>query len=330
VTSDQWPPPSQTVSSQARALKALSTAESTEMPPPTPELAGTPLSLRSPAGMVTIPSSPLDQFKKEDPMEKLAQMTTSLGSGGSLLSLRSPSAAPSTPLSYIPASPGGQNRSRSAGLALAGPPGPMSPHLITGGGMSPIQQAQQQPMINPNHGMPPADQPYLPNQNYIYVFDTNLANDAAESVRQGIMQNLVEFHQGLKATQSFLSRCQVEGRPSWNLPPGQQQQQRPQMLQNASFMQQQNQPRPQIRPEFVNNNNCGGPTPAQLQAKQVKMEKLRMMKEILSPENSQVAPPPPYGPPGLMPGITISRRRNPSDKIFQRYHFVLTNLIVQS
>ncbi len=59
-------------------------------------------------------------------------------------------------------------------------------------------------MVNPNdpNGMiqpPPQQQP-----NPIFVFTTNLANEAASSVIKGQMRNIIEFHRHLPGTQEFL------------------------------------------------------------------------------------------------------------------------------
>nr|ALT32086.1 putative enabled [Hypsibius dujardini] len=327
-----WPPKSQTPNSQARALSNSIKAESVEMPPPTPEPAAacTPLSMRSPGPGGPTPS-PLDQFKKEDPIEKMANMASSLngvGIGGPH-SLRPPSAAPGTPSSYIPLSPGPNlaNHLRSNLVAGGCPPGsgsmsPHPPHLMMpgggGGGMGggmplqmqmtpqpqqmmhqhPHQQQPQQP--HPNHGNPPADQPYLPNQNYIYVFDTELANYAAQDVISNRVQNIVEFHQQLPATKNFLNHFQMEGR-TFNMSP----QQRSQMM-SAGLMH--NNQRPQMRPDF--GGGGGVPSAHQQVTKDMKLQKIRQLRDQIGMGNGnpQVAPPP-YpaqgggpGPVPMMPG----------------------------
>jgi hypothetical protein len=105
----------------------------------------------------------------------------------------------------------------------------MSPHLGGGGpgpgsGMMMQQQMQhagmplpQGPAPPPDHGRPPANQPYMPQQNCIYVFDTKLANEAANAVSQQTAQDIIQYHRRQEETTRFLTRCQMEGR-TWDTP----------------------------------------------------------------------------------------------------------------
>lgn len=49
------------------------------------------------------------------------------------------------------------------------------------------------------------DSPFLQTNNQVFVFTTQLANDAAEAVMKGEQPNIVEYHKSLPSTAQYLS-----------------------------------------------------------------------------------------------------------------------------
>ncbi|GAU87971.1 hypothetical protein RvY_00748 [Ramazzottius varieornatus] len=226
----EWPPQVPTpngsdkqsiMDSQVRSVKSESGFFS-DMPPPTPERCSsasitmtsqpnTPgmaqqSSRRSPASaisasaqqnQITIPNSP-SLIKSEDPMDKLAQMTSSLGSGnsfGSVGSQRSPAAisAPNTP-GYAPSSMQSMHGAPSPAGSMHGPfPGhhPQQQHAMMAQQM-PQQQQLQAPIIDKAQQIP--DQPYMQQQSLVYVYTTAQANEAADMLSKGLIRKIGEYH----------------------------------------------------------------------------------------------------------------------------------------
>lgn len=61
----------------------------------------------------------------------------------------------------------------------------------------------------PSHGMtkpPPMDSQYMQHQSQIFVFNTAMANQAAESVDTGQFESIIEFHLSYPHTKNFLEK----------------------------------------------------------------------------------------------------------------------------
>jgi hypothetical protein len=52
-----------------------------------------------------------------------------------------------------------------------------------------------------------SDSPFLQTNNQVFVFTTQLANEAAESVLKSEYPNIIEYHKSLPSTGQFLSVC---------------------------------------------------------------------------------------------------------------------------
>ncbi|XP_055343242.1 LOW QUALITY PROTEIN: trithorax group protein osa-like [Paramacrobiotus metropolitanus] len=190
------------------AAASMSNPPSVSMPSP----AGGASGLISAGSNLIVPSSPLDQFKKEDPMEKMAQMTSSLGgpAGGSFLkSLQSPSAySPGTPQGYVPsASPSGLSR---PSVITQQPYGAGSRQMVSSPNPNqpppPSRMVNNQGMNNINHGPPVPEQPYMQRQSFIFVFNTEMANHAADLVGQGRYSSILDYHTEIPETRRFLAQ----------------------------------------------------------------------------------------------------------------------------
>jgi hypothetical protein len=73
---------------------------------------------------------------------------------------------------------------------------------------------QQQSLPPPSSYMPmsprnqytiTSDSPFLQTNNQVFVFTTQLANDAAESVLKNEHPNIIEFHKSLPSTNQYLA-----------------------------------------------------------------------------------------------------------------------------
>ncbi|KAJ6225376.1 hypothetical protein RDWZM_003921 [Blomia tropicalis] len=78
--------------------------------------------------------------------------------------------------------------------------GPMPPH---GPPQPPPSQQQQPPMIQKP---PPMDSQYMQHQSQIFVFNTILANQAADAVDSGQFPTIIDFHLANPHTKSFLEK----------------------------------------------------------------------------------------------------------------------------
>lgn len=95
--------------------------------------------------------------------------------------------------------PGGQNMPSQMAGPMMGPGGPMGP--CSGPGPGPM---------GPNGGpMPPqqqvpSDGQLVQQQSEIFVFTTQLANEAAQAVQSGQYKNILSYHMDQPSTKSFL------------------------------------------------------------------------------------------------------------------------------
>jgi hypothetical protein len=61
------------------------------------------------------------------------------------------------------------------------------------------------PMSPRNHYTITSDSPFLQTNNQVFVFTTQLANEAAESVLKNEYPNIIEYHKSLPSTAQYLS-----------------------------------------------------------------------------------------------------------------------------
>lgn len=97
---------------------------------------------------------------------------------------------------------GGPDGSGSMGMGGMGM-GPGGPAQL----MPPQQQMQQPPVKPQPGGNSTIDAQYMQQQSQIFVFSTNLANKAAESVLQGQFQTIVAYHCSQPGTKKILEVC---------------------------------------------------------------------------------------------------------------------------
>jgi hypothetical protein len=64
------------------------------------------------------------------------------------------------------------------------------------------------PMSPRNQYTITSDSPFLQTNNQVFVFTTQLANEAAESVLKNEHPNIIEFHKSLPSTAQYLSVSQ--------------------------------------------------------------------------------------------------------------------------
>jgi collagen type V/XI/XXIV/XXVII alpha len=94
---------------------------------------------------------------------------------------------------------------------MGGPDGSMIGQSPQQQQLLPPQQQQQQP-IKQQPGNSTMEAQYMQQQSQIFVFSTNLANKAAESVHQGQFQTIIAFHCSQPGTKKIL---EVNKIPEW-------------------------------------------------------------------------------------------------------------------
>jgi hypothetical protein len=65
------------------------------------------------------------------------------------------------------------------------------------------------PMSPRNQYTITSDSPFLQTNNQVYVFTTQLANEAADSVLKNEHPNIIEYHRGLPSTNQYLSVSEI-------------------------------------------------------------------------------------------------------------------------
>lgn len=71
-----------------------------------------------------------------------------------------------------------------------------------------MASASYMPMSPRNQYTVTSDTPFLQTNNQVFVFTTQLANDAAEAVLKNEHPNIIEFHKSLPSTTSYLTVCE--------------------------------------------------------------------------------------------------------------------------
>jgi hypothetical protein len=74
--------------------------------------------------------------------------------------------------------------------------------------LPPPPPSSYMPMSPRNQYIITSDSPFLQTNNQIFVFTTQLANEAAESVLKNEHPNIIEFHKSLPSTAQYLSVSQ--------------------------------------------------------------------------------------------------------------------------
>lgn len=83
------------------------------------------------------------------------------------------------------------------------PPPSLQPSL------PPMPSSSYMPMSPRNQYTVTSDTPFLQTNNQVFVFTTQLANDAAESVLKNEHPNIIEYHKSLPSTTSYLTVCEI-------------------------------------------------------------------------------------------------------------------------
>jgi hypothetical protein len=73
----------------------------------------------------------------------------------------------------------------------------------------PLPASSYMPMSPRNQYTITSDSPFLQTNNQVYVFTTQLANEAADSVLKNEHPNIIEYHRGLPSTNQYLSVSEI-------------------------------------------------------------------------------------------------------------------------